>query len=116
MTLQLLARPALASSSTLLATSSLRATLITASGSAHPTLLSRSRSRHRHHAASSCSSRAFGSASTSYVQAGRTNNASTALKESVKHREEERDVGVVGDEGKGAEGPHYQGEHYMSDA
>lgn len=111
MTLQLLARPTLASSSTRLASSGLRATLVTASGRAQPLLLSRFRSRHNHQAVPSSSSRAFSSAPTSYVQVGRTNNASTALKESVKHREEERDVGVVGDEGKGAEGPHYQGKH-----
>lgn len=86
--------------SALLARPLLHSTYITASGSTHPWIAS------RHRAAAQ--QRAFGATSGRQVQAGRPSGASTALKENVKHREEEQHVPVVGGEGKGVEGPHYQ--------
>ena len=38
-----------------------------------------------------------------------TTRASTALKPGVRHSEEQRQVQVVGEEGKGSEGPHPKG-------
>lgn len=120
MTLHLVARPALtfspSTAASALSHSALRSTYITASGSAHPWASSSSSYRYLHSAplrtgAASAHRRAFSSAPTPRVQAGSVSKASTALKESVKHREEEGDVRVVGDEGKGVEGPHYHGEH-----
>lgn len=86
----------------LLARPLLHSTYITASGSAHPWIASRN--------CAAAQQRAFGATSGRQVQAGRPSGASTALKENVKHREEEQHVPVVGGEGKGVEGPHYQGE------
>lgn len=43
------------------------------------------------------------------IEAGRSHQASTALRNDVHDREEGSRVGVVGDEVKGAEGAHYQG-------
>ena len=106
MTLQLLARPALSPASTMLARPMLHATYITASGSAHPWIAAGARARA---AGKAAQRREFSSTPAGSVQAGKPSSASTALKENVKHREEERHVPVVGDEGMGVEGPHYQG-------
>jgi ubiquinol oxidase len=54
--------------------------------------------------------RGFASSSRLGIESGKTHHASTALKTNVREREENApEVRVVGDEVKGAEGPHYQG-------
>ncbi len=56
--------------------------------------------------------RSFSVANRAFVQAGQPHRASTALKTNVRESEERSaaSVQVVGDEVKGAEGAHYQGE------
>jgi ubiquinol oxidase len=55
--------------------------------------------------------RCLSSSSRRFIETGKTHHASTALKTSVREREEgSLEVRVVGDEVKGAEGPHYQGQ------
>ena len=56
--------------------------------------------------------RSFASSSRVYIHADNTSHASTALKPGVREREAQNGQGakVVGDEVKGAEGPHYKGE------
>ncbi|KAI9639822.1 alternative oxidase 1 [Dioszegia hungarica] len=52
--------------------------------------------------------RSFSAAARRQIEAGRSHQASTALQADVHHREEGSKVGVVGEEMKGSEGPHYQ--------
>lgn len=59
--------------------------------------------------------RSFSAAARRQIEAGRSHQASTALQADVHHREEGSKVGVVGEEMKGSEGPHYQGEFRLSD-
>jgi hypothetical protein len=54
--------------------------------------------------------RAFSMAARRQIEAGRPHRASTALKTEVHDREEGARVGVVGEDMKGAEGAHYQGQ------
>lgn len=57
------------------------------------------------------SARSFSSSSRALIQPDRAAHASTALKTGVREREINNDLAkdVVGEEGKGVEGPHYQG-------
>jgi len=63
------------------------------------------------------SRRAFSVATRSLLESGQPHHASTALKTNVRESEERSaaSVQVVGDEVKGAEGPHYQGEYSLAD-
>ncbi|GFZ43938.1 Alternative oxidase, mitochondrial, partial [Saitozyma sp. JCM 24511] len=54
------------------------------------------------------SSRAFSISARAAIQAARPHQASTALKTEVREREVAADKKIVGSEGKGAEGLHYQ--------
>jgi hypothetical protein len=56
------------------------------------------------------SSRAFSISARAAIQAAKPHQASTALKTEVREREVAADKKIVGSEGKGAEGLHYQGE------
>ena len=60
--------------------------------------------------------RSFSIATRCSLEAGKPHRASTALKTNVRESEEQSPVSVqvVGDEGKGAEGPHYQGKRLFT--
>ena len=53
--------------------------------------------------------RAISYSARRFLQAGSSSHASTALKVEVKEREVDAGPSIVGEEGKGVEGPHYQG-------
>lgn len=80
-------------------------------GAARPGVLCRPFACSASHLGLSASRRGFSYSAPARLQPGSSSKASTALRADVKDREVKSDPKIVGDEGKLAEGPHYQGEY-----